>query len=197
MSPVARKTHCTLSGSLHNESPVPSRGACLRLLSDHDVPQVIRRHSEVVARLSRQVALDLGSTEDCTVDPGLLEAAGLLHDIAKDSAGDVLEDHASAGAEMLRGLGLEAVAELVERHIDLGDWYSSGGVEPAEILFYCDKRVRHDSVVSLDERFHDLLERYASEGPSAETQIRSAWESALRLEVKIFSRLDYPPEALR
>lgn len=197
MSPVARRTHGIVPGGLRSGPPVPSRGDCFRLLSDHDVPQVIRRHSEVVARLSRQLALDLGKTEDCTVDPDLLEAAGLLHDIAKESAGGVLEDHASAGAKLLRGLGLEAVANLVERHIELGDWNSSGGVEPAEVLFYCDKRVRHDSVVSLDKRFHDLLERYASGGPSAEAQIRSSWESALRLEVKIFSRLDYPPEDLR
>lgn len=197
MSPVARGTHCTLSGSLHSRPPIPGRGTCLRLLSDHDVPQAIRRHSKVVARLSRQVALDLGRVEACAVDPDLMEAAGLLHDIAKESAGVILENHASAGAELLRGLGLEAVATLVERHIDLGDWSASGAVEPAEILFYCDKRVRHDSVVSLDDRFHDLLERYASEGPSIGGRIRSAWNSALRLEVKIFSRLDYPPEDLR
>jgi uncharacterized protein len=40
------------------------------------------------------------------------------------------------------------------------DFRPDGRLEEREIVFYADKRVMHDRIVSLDERIDDLVDRY-------------------------------------
>jgi HD superfamily phosphodiesterase len=129
------------------------------------------------------------------VDVGLVEAAALLHDIAKAAClhGG---DHAQEGAGLLRTLGYPEVASLVARHVELGTWRPAGQVTEAEILNYSDKRVRHEEVVSLRERFEDLVERYGGRSPGAEGRIRQNWRITEELEAKIFRRLPFGPEGV-
>jgi hypothetical protein len=131
------------------------------------------------------------------VDACLLEAAGLLHDIAKASCIVSRGDHAREGGQILRGLGYAEMARLVERHVDLGEWDPAGVVTEAELLNYADKRVRHEEVVSLRDRFYDLLDRYGGSGEEARERIGQHWRVMKALEVKVFGRLPFGPEALQ
>lgn len=157
------------------------------------MPRHIRRHSEQVARVARRLGEALRQFDGESVDLCLLEAAALLHDIAKASCLANHKDHAVEGGRLLRALGLPRVADLVERHVELGQWRQEGCVTEAEILNYSDKRVRHEEVVSLTDRFLDLLERYGKRAPQAEGRIRDNWQDTEAVERKIFGRLPFGP----
>ncbi len=178
-------------------SACPDLESCHRILADHGVPPHIRRHSEQVARLARRLAVELQATSPLPPDVQLVEAGALLHDIAKASSFGTGLDHAIEGARCLRSLGLPEVATIVERHVRLGEWQRSGPVTEAEILNYADKRVLHEEVVSLDQRFRDLIVRYGREDSVTEEAIRSNWTDLKDLERKIFRHFAWPPEDLK
>jgi len=48
----------------------------------------------------------------------------------------------------------------VEQHVIIGNIDLRGPLEEREIVFYADKRVMHDRIVSIDERLRDLVDRY-------------------------------------
>jgi putative nucleotidyltransferase with HDIG domain len=170
----------------------PSIVTCRRLLASHEVPEHIRRHSGQVARVARRVALALHQRGE-PVDVALIEAAALLHDIAKAPCIESRLDHAAEGGRVLRELGLPGVAELVERHVHLGDWDPGGPVTGAEIVNYADKRVLYVDIVSLEERFADLIVRYSRGRADLEVRIRENWATMQAVEAKIFERLPFGP----
>jgi len=170
----------------------PSPATCRRLLEAHGVPTHIRRHSAQVARVARDIAEALRDHGE-TVDIGLIESAALLHDIAKAPCLESRLDHAAEGGRVLRELGLEAIAAVVERHVQLGDWDPRGPVTGAELVNYADKRVLHDRLVSLPERFRDLIVRYSRGRTDIEERIRRNWATMEAVEAKIFGRLPIDP----
>ena len=178
-------------------SNYPNRSTCLLILTDYSVPPHIRRHSEQVARLARRLAVELQASSPLPPDVQLVEAGALLHDIAKASSLGTGLDHAVAGAQCLRSLGLPEVGDIVERHVHLGKWERSGPVTEAEILNYADKRVLHEEVVSLERRFRDLIVRYGKDDPVIEEAIRVNWTDLQNLERKIFRHLSWSPEDLK
>jgi putative nucleotidyltransferase with HDIG domain len=176
-------------------SPDPT--LCRALLESHGVPEHIRRHSEEVARMARRIAEARRRFTEETPDLDLVEAAALLHDIAKAACLQSRKDHALEGGRILRELGHTEIAALVERHVELGHWSAEGAVTEAELLNYSDKRVRHEEVVSLAERFEDLLARYGSASEQASARIRNNWRVTTALEEKIFRGLPFRPEDVR
>jgi uncharacterized protein len=171
----------------------PSTATCRRLLASHAVPDHIRRHSGQVARVARAIAEALRERGE-PVDVGLVEAAALLHDIAKAPCLESRLDHAAEGGRVLRALGLDAVAAIVERHVHLGDWDPRGPVTGAELVNYADKRVLYVQVVSLPERFRDLIVRYSHNRTDIEERIRRNWAAMEAVEAKIFGRLPFGPD---
>jgi uncharacterized protein len=174
---------------------VPTRTDCLALMSAHGMLPNIREHSLLV----REVALHLGTS---LVEAGfilhldLIEAGALLHDLGKTHCLGTSINHAEWGALAVAAAGYPEVAQVVREHIFL----ESNGRDPrvireAEVVNYADKRVLHTQVVTLAERFADLLERY---GKSAEARSRIAGleQGAQRLEAKLFAPLGLQPADL-
>lgn len=159
------------------------------------MPEHIRRHSAQVARVATRLGKALHERGE-RVDIALVVAAALLHDIAKAPCLVSRLDHATEGGRILRELGLESVAALVERHVYLGDWDPDGAVTGAEIVNYADKRVLYEEVVSLDVRYRDLVERYGRGRREIEERIRGNWAVMTRVEAKIFGRLAIGPADL-
>ncbi len=168
---------------------------CYGILETHSVPEHIQRHSEQVARVARRLLEALERWDDVTLDRSLVEAGALLHDVAKAECLVSRKDHAVEGARILRERGLEAVAPLVERHVNLGNWDPEGPITEVEILNYSDKRVRHEEVVTLRERFLDLLDRYGKT-PQSEARILHNWRCTVAVERKIFAKLPIDPDDL-
>jgi len=175
-------------------SDLPTPQECLRILGVYSVPRQIVRHSQKVAVLATKLAVDLRAACPPGPDVSLVQAAALLHDIAKASSRAGLADHAVQGGRILRALGMPRVAHLVDLHIDPGSAGPSANISDAEILAYSDKRVLHQRVVSLNERFDDLLRRYG--GTEGQASVRTAGRNMLSLQERIFRLLPYSPESL-
>ena len=173
----------------------PSATTCRRLLVEHAVPDHIRRHSAQVARVARQMGEALRKRGE-KIDVGLVEAAALLHDIAKAPCIESRLDHAAEGGRVLRELGLPAVATIVERHVHLGPWDPRGPATEAEVVNYADKRVLYEEVVSLEVRFRDLIMRYGKGRLEFEERIRRNWATMEAVEVKLFRALPIGPADL-
>jgi hypothetical protein len=69
-------------------------------------------------------------------------------------------------------------------------------VSGAELVNYADKRVLYVRVVSLPERFRDLIARYGRGRTDLEERIRRNWATMEAVEAKIFGRLAFGPEDL-
>ena len=65
-----------------------------------------------------------------------------------------------------------------------------------EIVYYADKRVNHDKIVSLQERLAYILERYAKKKKNLHHLIKKNFELCARIEQKLFKWLKFSPESL-
>lgn len=135
---------------------IPSKAECVRILKKHKVPQNIIGHSLAVSGMSLEVA-DAVASRGVPVDRELVLAGAILHDIAKAGEGD----HLREGAVILRELGFHRVADVVERH-GIGSLTDDNKPQSIEdkIVHYADKRVVEDKIVSIEERFDYLAEKY-------------------------------------
>jgi hypothetical protein len=66
-----------------------------------------------------------------------------------------------------------------------------GRLEEVEIVYYADKRVMHDKIVTIEDRVHDLIKRYATT-EEIRDQILKNKALALAVERKIagFMKMD-------
>jgi hypothetical protein len=66
-----------------------------------------------------------------------------------------------------------------------------GRLEEVEIVYYADKRVMHDKIVTIEDRVHDLIKRYAT-AEEIRDQILKNKAQALAVERKIagFMKMD-------
>lgn len=143
----------------------------------------IREHSIQVRNVSAALVDHL--RDDVPIDRELVLCGALLHDIAKTRTIETRElRHDLIGGEMLRELDLEPLAVICESHVFLENFQIDGPLEEREIVFYADKRVKHDVVVSLDERVDDLAKRYGKNDKIKE-MIRKNKTFVLRIEEKI------------
>lgn len=163
----------------------------------------IRAHSLTVARVAETIRESLEQVNTGGKElPGreLVVAGALLHDIAKTLClqSDCL--HAQKGHDICMELGMPAIAEIVAEHVLLKDFcvnrYSQGNFFAKEIVYYADKRVRHDSIVSLDERLAYIIERYGQNKPDRLQRIEDNFQRCRTMEVHLFARLNFPPHEL-
>jgi putative nucleotidyltransferase with HDIG domain len=173
---------------------IPSREACLDLLKRRGVPTHVIVHSLQVDRVAQHIAALLNARGE-RLDVPLIQAASLLHDIAKLDGLRTGENHARAGAAILQGLGWPRVARVVAQHVEVQSVPSRVRVTEEELVNYADKRVMHDRIVTLEERFEDLKARY---GRNAEGRaiIGDAMERTREMERRIFRRLPFAPHEL-
>jgi putative nucleotidyltransferase with HDIG domain len=174
----------------------PSEEKCYLLLYKHNTPDHIIRHSEMVWKVARVVANGLiRKNEHIRISMETLRAACLLHDIGKyPCILDGAHYHDKRGQRMLEEEGLPEVGRIVARHVILGD-RDGEPVREKHVLFYADKRVVHDELVSLEKRFEYLFHTYARSDRAREA-LQAMKESTLVLERKIFGLLDFTPEDL-
>lgn len=173
---------------------IPSADECEAILAEWWVDVRVVRHSRKVAEIAvRMAAALLGCGVE--VNPELVQAAALLHDLAKGRP-----DHATTGALMLRSMGFDRVAEIVAAHTDLGGFCTLD--EPA-IVFLADKLVRDEELVTLEQRFKPALKRFRKDAValanafrrlSVATAVAQAVEKRLGMPL---SRLLHEPTEIR
>jgi putative nucleotidyltransferase with HDIG domain len=155
----------------------------------------IREHSIVVAEMVRAISHSLvTSGVQLSIDKAV--AGALLHDIAKTLCLKTGGDHAALGREICLQHHYHEIADIVAEHIWLRSYSLDGLYYEKEIVYYSDKRVLHTSVVSLDERMHDIIDRYGRNDSTLRQLVLMNFNICQGIEKKLFKKLDFGPEQL-
>ncbi|HSB07725.1 MAG TPA: HDIG domain-containing protein [Thermodesulfobacteriota bacterium] len=174
---------------------IPDREECLRLMERHGMLENIIAHSLQVTKVALFLSMELNQKGQ-TIDLRLVEAGSLLHDIAKTVCIKTKEDHTQAGCRLLKEIGYERVGEIVAQHVWLKKEGDFAFVSEEEVVNYADKRVRHDQIVTLEERFLDLKNRYGRDQKSIDYLDRLE-KIIYGIENKIFFILKIRPDDLQ
>jgi putative nucleotidyltransferase with HDIG domain len=154
----------------------------------------IREHSLMVGRVAALLGQGLVRAGR-VLSLELIVGGALLHDIAKTASLETELRHDQLGGEICLKHGLDELAEIVAEHVIL-----KGGVpercSEKEIVYYADKRVLHDAIVTLDERLDYILHRYGNGDEGLHARIRSNFAQAHAVEERLFVELDFTPEEL-
>jgi putative nucleotidyltransferase with HDIG domain len=159
----------------------PSDEDCFNAWDRYAMPGHIRAQSLAVAEIATAIAmrgLDLGYA----VHVATVRASALLHDLAKDYTIRWGGSHAQLGAAWAMELtGNPVLAQGIAHHV----WWPFPLDVPAFLMpmavIYADKRVRHTEIVSIEDRFSDLIVRYGHIAQSREN-IRANLEQTVELE---------------
>jgi putative nucleotidyltransferase with HDIG domain len=170
---------------------IPTVAQCFRLMDEYRMLANIRDHSIIVARLATRLAEELQAGGHGLSLP-LVAASALLHDIGKTACLDSERDHAAYGREICLAHGLDELAPIVGDHVRFRD-NSLGAFGEYDIVFYADKRVTHEQVVSLEEREVYILERYGRNDPQRLAIIREHCRSWRLVEKRLFAPLGFAP----
>ena len=161
---------------------IPSRAECHELMVQYAMRPHIIEHSIQVMNVSLTITDNLKNGMSLNRD--LVMAGALLHDITKTISLETRENHAVSGGTLLRGLGFPSTAEIVEQHVRIRNLNLEGRLEEREIVYYADKRVRHDTIVTIEERMRDIIQRYGAT-EEIRSQIIQNKSQALLIEQKI------------
>ncbi len=147
---------------------IPSDVECRNWWDMHGMLGHIKEHSELVAGVATTLAVlaarqGLGNPDGLGQDDFVqsVRAAGLLHDLGKTYSIEHGGNHSQIGAAWVMDLiRSPRIAQGVMHHV-----YWPGPLDmdrhflPLAII-YADKRVKHDAIVAIEERFADLFDRY-------------------------------------
>ncbi|WP_446010754.1 HDIG domain-containing metalloprotein [Candidatus Electrothrix sp.] len=181
---------------------IPGIDTCIALMNEYAMLPNIRRHSLLVARIAELLAFGLCERlpPGQAPDLDLCINGALLHDIAKTPCLKDNCDHAATGADICRQHGYPEIAEVVACHVILQDFslerYKQGMFQAQDIVYYADKRVRHDAIVSLAEREEYILENYGGDDERVQQRIRKNFRRCGQLEEALFRVLDFSPDQL-
>ena len=171
---------------------IPSVNECLDLMEQYHMLPNIKAHSIIVARVAEIITSNLmGVGHELSMDR--IIAGALLHDIGKTACLDNEDDHAAKGVEICLTHKFEPLADIVGEHVILRSYSSGDNYTEKEIVYYADKRVNHDQVVSLEERLAYILERYGMNNVVLCEAIKRNYALCQDLEMRMFSSLPFEP----
>ncbi len=167
---------------------IPTREECMKLIEKYHMPRNIFEHSLLVNKIAMFLAKRLKDVGE-PVDLKLVEAASLLHDIAKYKT---LVDgkHGEEDYKLLMAEGCEEVAVVAKKHIFTSVLDEGPKTWEEKIVFYADKRVMHSKIVTLEEREEDLKRRYRH----VIDEIIKADDAAKKIEKEIFEKIHGSPD---
>ncbi|MGD8386475.1 MAG: HDIG domain-containing protein [Desulfobacteraceae bacterium] len=174
---------------------IPSVKSCFALMDRLGMPEHIRRHSIMVEQAAAVIA-EAHVRSGAPLFEEMVRAGALLHDIAKAPCLETGEDHAAKGREICLSYHFTEISDIVGEHVKLRRFDPDGKVLEKEIVYYADKRVNHDRIVSLEERLSDLIERYSRGSDELALRIRSNFAVCRDVERKLFHNLTFRPEDL-
>jgi len=170
---------------------LPSREECIALLHKYELSPHIIRHSEAVEKLAVFLAKKFNE-KGIKVDTELVSRVALLHDIDKlQTLKPGFEHlHSKLSKEILEKEGFPLLGKMVSRHL-LENILEKNAFENWEekLIYYSDKRVNHNQIVSLQARFDYLFERYGKEKKVFD-KIAKCQPKVEELEKEIFSNID-------
>lgn len=154
----------------------PDKEECMEILKYYKVPEPIVKHGEAVANAACILCNELNAY-GLHLDRHALFAAALLHDMAR-----MEKNHAAAGAKILKEMGYDFVASIINTHMDINSFYGEPITEN-EVLYLADKMVLEDRRCNIDERFKWALHN-KGDCPQAVQNIKRRWLSARTIIMK-------------
>ena len=171
---------------------IPSVDECFDLMEQYHMLPNIKDHSIVVAGVAEIITSGLiAAGHELSMDR--IIAGALLHDIGKTSCLDNNDDHAAKGVEICLDHNLNPIADIVGEHVILRNYSDGSNFSEKEIVYYADKRVNHDQVVSLEERLSYILDRYGLNNIVRCQAIKKNYALCQELEKRMFSYLSFEP----
>ncbi len=160
------------------EKKAPTRRECLKILESYKVSKHIVQHSIEVARTAMVLYDDL-KCNGYKLEQGQLEAAALLHDIARKE-----KNHAERGAKIVKEeLGYSKVGDIILTHNDIkADAHMP--ITENEILFIADKLVQGDRPISLETRRQIYQQKYKGDF-EALRRIKERFDAAEIIQKKL------------
>jgi putative nucleotidyltransferase with HDIG domain len=164
-------------------------------MEKYEMLENIKAHSIVVERVALLIA---GAFQNGSRAISLerVSAGALMHDIGKTLCLNSSGDHAAKGKSICLENDLHEIADIVGEHVRLKDFGPVSPIGEKEIVYYADKRVNHDAIVTLDERLAYLLERYGRNKEYICKRIRDNFDQCRSLEKRLFAALPFKPEEL-
>ncbi len=152
----------------------------------HPVSGEIADHCRKVADVADSISQKILKA-GYSVNPCLIRAACLLHDIARNQ-----KNHAGAGAGLIKNLGFHRVADIVAAHMDLPDPVPER-IKENEIVYLADKCVMDSRIVLLEQRFKSALDRFGQD-PDAKKEISRRKNQALEIKRRVEKIVNMPLE---
>jgi len=132
----------------------PSREECLALLAEYHTPEHVVKHCIKVTDTALKIGAALNE-KGFSLDLGLIQGAGLIHDIAR-----VEDKHWEVGADIASGLGYEEEAEIIRVHMFYNCDPKKKEINETDILCLSDRMVKEDEYVGLDSRMQYVLDKF-------------------------------------
>ncbi len=154
----------------------------------------IREHSVMVGRVAGLIGQGLARSGR-GLSQELIVTGALLHDIAKTATLETELRHDELGREICLRHGFEELAEIVAEHVVLRNGPPEHCTEK-EVVYYADKRVLHDEIVTLEVRLDYIIQRYGNGDERLHARIRQNFAQAHAIEARLFAELDFSPEEL-
>ena len=174
---------------------IPSIEECYHFMDKYRMLAHIKAHSVVVARVARMIAQGLRDVNrDISVSKTIV--AALMHDIGKTPSLNSGGDHAEIGKRICIENGLDEIADIVAEHVIMKNYHLNGAESEKEVVFYADKRVKHDRIVTLEERLDYILKRYGRDQEHLCRAIKLNFRLCEQVEGKLFRNLRFSPESL-
>ncbi len=167
---------------------IPDEMACEDLLAEACAVEKIREHCRAVAALADCLTEQLNAI-GAGLNPNLIRAAALLHDICRQRT-----DHAREGAAYLASCGYERVAGIVARHMDLSPSPRQTPTE-AEVVYLADKLILGNERVTLEQRF-TAARRRCGEDERALRSVDHRQDQAEAIRAKIEQYIGKPLEGI-
>ena len=179
-----------------SDTPLPTLAEIANLWDAHAMLANIRRHSEVVCAVALLINEWLAEA-GVTLNRQAIKAGALLHDLAKTPCLGSPRRHDLEGGDILRELGFAELAYLVQSHVILP---AGQPLDETMVVYYADKRVNHDSLVNLNQRYAYIADRYGKKDPQLLERIAQGRQRALQVERLIFASMGHqhtPDEVTR
>ncbi len=158
----------------------PTKEECMMLWEKYETPAHIRKHCEAVALTACAIAEKL-IERGYSLDKDLVYAAGMLHDIVR-----LAKDHEKEGAAIMRQLGYEQEAQIIEVHMHYDPFSPIESVNETDMVCLGDRSVIEDHFVGIDRRYQHIIDKAIRLGrPEAEPFIIEKKKDVVRFVAEL------------